>query len=1162
MRISALHLMAYGHFKGRSLAFGAKPGFQLIYGDNETGKSTALRALSSVLFGYPHEVVDGYMHDPKDIALGADLIAAGGQTLSFLRKRRGRQALATMDGTALEEAAVSQMLAGTSKEVFERVFALDHHRLHEHATALLSEGGSLGFTLAAAGSGLASLKSTLDKLKAERDALFLPAGVRPRINRQIASLNDLRKEARRRSVSLADYKKRQKEIDELEAELVEVRNKNRGIERELRKLDRIARNLPLRVQYLSVLGKLEEMLLIPLLPDDASEKRIKAEAEREAADIDLASANEALAELDRNMTDIELDQAVLEKTTEISALSAQRAVVENADKSLPRRDAERAQLYKTVQDLLGKAELAGSATELATLLPSEVKRKQLATLANNGRKLTVQQETLTEAAAIAEEDVGLAMERLASTEAPSDMTILNAALLAADKLGDIRSDIVKRSRILETKMKLTRDGIVGLGLLPGDVSALRKLSVPSNETVVQFRQAFATSDADHTTHAAELARLGNEVAAIESRIEKLSRDGAIATKEELVLSREARDEAWAVIRSVYIDRHGKSVTRSMPEEEGDLAGKYEHRVRQVDGTADAIIEHTKEAAELSLLARQKAEIERKITAGTIQSEVIARHRRELDEEWLALWPANAFSIRSPAEMVEWLKRRDALLDDDIEQQGQVEIIAELETKEARAIADLLGALKQFVEIDGDTPLHVLQARARAYVGAATNASTQHAKAMQALEDGRSRKRQADAAEQRIKGQIVEWSKNWKAALRAAGLGDSLTIDSAIAILDIMTTLDGLKAEIDSISHRIEAMTEDKTQFEAATSALGVLAADIGEIGATEIVRRLEVRLQAAKESEATLRNLRDQHKIRTAAQRQATDRISRSNAALEALSLAAGCAAPNLLIEVERASATKQEALLARERLESRILEDGAGHSLDALFSECEGIEIDDVADRIEALQVELAELEVKIEKMMMNRASLVADFEALFGRDQAAEARQDAANVEAEIGSLAQSYVDLTLQGVMLRRAIDLYRDRNQGPILSRAKGLFAQLTDDTYSGLRADVSEDDEPILIAEHATRGSLEVAALSDGTVDALYLALRLAVVHEHNAANEPLPFVADDLLLNLDNKRAQSTLRTLGQLAETGQVLFFTHHEHIAELARVCVPADILSEHRL
>jgi len=99
-------------------------------------------------------------------------------------------------------------------------------------------------------------------------------------------------------------------------------------------------------------------------------------------------------------------------------------------------------------------------------------------------------------------------------------------------------------------------------------------------------------------------------------------------------------------------------------------------------------------------------------------------------------------------------------------------------------------------------------------------------------------------------------------------------------------------------------------------------------------------------------------------------------------------------------------------------------------------------------------------------------------------------------------------------------------------------------------------------EDASRGSLELDALSDGTVDAVYLALRLAVVQEHNARHEPLPFIADDLLLNLDNSRSQAALRTLAELAKSGQVLLFTHHTHMVDLARSTVPPGVLVEHSL
>jgi uncharacterized protein YhaN len=325
---------------------------------------------------------------------------------------------------------------------------------------------------------------------------------------------------------------------------------------------------------------------------------------------------------------------------------------------------------------------------------------------------------------------------------------------------------------------------------------------------------------------------------------------------------------------------------------------------------------------------------------------------------------------------------------------------------------------------------------------------------------------------------------------------------------------------------------------------------------------LNTRLKIAKTAEAEIHRLRDQQRIREEAKRKASERLARSKSALAALCITAGCEDPGALADIERRSASKQETIRERDTLEARMLEGGAGLSLEALMAECEGMDGDSLPGDIAALKAERGELGGKIENMMAERARLWAAFEALFGQKQAAEALQNAANVEAEIGRLTQRYTDLALQEVVLRQAIDLYRERNQGPILDRAKTLFAELTNGAYSGLRADVDEKDEVVLIAEHSTRGSLEIKSLSDGTVDALYLALRLAAVQEHNTTKEPLPFVADDLLLSLDNTRAESTLRALGVLAETSQVLFFTHHKHMVALACAILPRSILTQHRL
>jgi len=73
-------------------------------------------------------------------------------------------------------------------------------------------------------------------------------------------------------------------------------------------------------------------------------------------------------------------------------------------------------------------------------------------------------------------------------------------------------------------------------------------------------------------------------------------------------------------------------------------------------------------------------------------------------------------------------------------------------------------------------------------------------------------------------------------------------------------------------------------------------------------------------------------------------------------------------------------------------------------------------------------------------------------------------------------------------------------------------------------------------------------MSDGTCDQLYLALRLAAIEQFTRRAEPLPLLVDDILIRFDDERARETLAVLGELSQQHQVIFFTHHQRLGQLA--------------
>lgn len=81
-------------------------------------------------------------------------------------------------------------------------------------------------------------------------------------------------------------------------------------------------------------------------------------------------------------------------------------------------------------------------------------------------------------------------------------------------------------------------------------------------------------------------------------------------------------------------------------------------------------------------------------------------------------------------------------------------------------------------------------------------------------------------------------------------------------------------------------------------------------------------------------------------------------------------------------------------------------------------------------------------------------------------------------------------------------------------------------------------------------------MSEGTVDQLYLAVRIAALEQYLENAPGLPFVADDLFVNFDDERAEAGFRALGHLARKCQVIFLTHHEHLANIAQAALPQPI------
>ena len=140
---------------------------------------------------------------------------------------------------------------------------------------------------------------------------------------------------------------------------------------------------------------------------------------------------------------------------------------------------------------------------------------------------------------------------------------------------------------------------------------------------------------------------------------------------------------------------------------------------------------------------------------------------------------------------------------------------------------------------------------------------------------------------------------------------------------------------------------------------------------------------------------------------------------------------------------------------------------------------------------------------------------------------------VNERIRKLEQTWAALTLALDTLAQAKKELQRRFAPRITKRAQALLNRMTLGRYD--RLTWGED-----LALHAGAGEedtlREALWRSDGTVDQLYLALRLAVAEE---LTPDAPLVLDDALVRFDDDRLKAALEVLEEIAKEKQVILFT-----------------------
>ncbi len=1161
MRIRRLELLRYGHFSDATLDFSkpAKgPDVHIVFGLNEAGKSTAKSAVEDLLFGIRRDSPYNFQYENKHLRIGA-VLENGTASLPLRRRKGNRNTLLKPDDGQDPSlaAALASLLGDADRDFFERMFSLDRHRLHQGGREILAEQGEIGQILFAASAGLTGLRELLATMQAEAESIWTRRRAKERKYYQVSDkLKAANDELRQHTVTAEAWRKLKRELETASGKCQAIEEQISAKSAALAKLRRVRRVYLFVNKKWELEQKIEELGAVPSVPEDARRRLEGDESQHDKASTSMEVLVKRLEKERRERESLHYDQSLLQRAEEIERLREWRSRVAGGKSDLP---ALRADLDGAEEELKRLAtELQWDTRDTNALIdgiPSRGKVVTVQTLLtrHGGLKAALEnaQSALHEADQTARE-LKLELENLPPAV---DISPLDSAIRGTREAGDInaRIGIAKAdARKAEESMNFH------LGLLQPPAESLAALidaAFPARDSVQAHRDEWRQlhNKLRESTERAEST--DRDLKQRQKRHQRQLQDQAVIPMQALTSVRASRDSLWSVIRGRYIDEQPTPDAPDDGRPGGELAREYEATVEKIDELADRRFANARAIAELEVDSNRLAADKEQLQALREECKALDKKRLQLDAAWRQMWSDAPFDPPPPDSMSEWLTTREKVLQEAERLAIANDEVAALSAREAQVKATIIAELTALGMNQGKLEklglLDVLEA--------AKECRREHISSAEKHQRLRGEVRKADTDRERkhaawktAERELGEWKRQWTAALDDLGLDAKVLIETVAFQIETINSAPAVAEKIRSLRHDRIAMieTDVKAFNQDVAKFANTVAPELADQAAEEAVLELEGRLE----------NARQTHRSRMARDKTIAD-LENEVAKCEQQRRVAASAIRRLreIVGVEdtehlREAIAKAEALGELRGQLSGVIEilekEGDGFAIPSLENECRETTPDLAAPREEQLNTELEDLREQRQEAREQRAQAERQFAIAGGSDAAARAATARQSALAEMRQVAEQYVRVRAARELLGWAIERYQREQQAPLLEQASGLFATITDNAFKTLRVEFDDQDQAHLIGIRQNDATVDVQGMSAGTADQLYLALRVASVEEYlERTTTPLPFIADDLFANFDDRRAAAGLDVLGHLATRTQVLFFTHHRHLVEIAK-------------
>jgi len=1147
VRIERLTLERYGAFTDRTLPFRPDAALHVVLGANEAGKTSALAAIGDFLFGFGARTDYDFRHDGKTLRIGGRLLCSDGSRIAARRRKGNKRTLLDDQDRELSDDLFAPLLAGLTRQSFDTEFGLTSRALRQGGEDLLKAGGRLAETLAAGSAGMTALSRLKDRLQLEADELFtarrsaakpfyVAAERRDKADRDLRDAIVTREAIRQAETAVDEAQQRLGQLNDAHGEAGATLarwQRTQRVKLPLARLDGIAAEL-------ATLADLPDLTATTLAEWQAA-LAAHVTLDREIAALDDVAATDAA-----EIAALAVDQELLAQGAAIDALRERLGAVRKAIEDLPRRRQARDSAEAMLNDAARRLGLS-THVELLQRLPTDPALAQARALIEQIRQAeqTIAKAGERLARATRERD-----EFIASEDAAEIVVDVAQARQRFDALGDIPGQAEQWRRdgaVLKREADNLAAHIAALDPCPGAIETIRSLPLPDGAAIAKFANAFEVGETELQRLQQAIAGQAAEIAGLERDLARLAGEASVPTRADLVAARRARDAQLDASRAALdADRERRAL----------LIDQLAASSTKIDDVTDRLLSDTERATRREDAERRLAALRQDREAQVCKCDGLLARLADVEHKWAQLWAPSGLTPRNAGEMLHWREKVGRLLEQlakrDVQQAALDALAASLDAGKAAVIAFLDWTGRS---ADPQLPAEVLYREAKARLDALqaawTEAKTRSVKKQSIERDLREAAGERDAAHATREGLRMAWP----AAMTAVGLCAEASPAQADAALNVWNDVKVPKATYESEGHRVATIEADLAAFDSEVFALvDRVAPRLKGAAAEAALATLAQQLAQARRDAETCRRLREAESRRAIQRASLLTRRAAAEPMLDDARRLFGVAEIAALAEPLQRAAARQ-ALQLDQAKQRRDLFEAEGRDEAALRQEREGLDLDSLEGEIEREQLRQALLLKEIGEASVVLSQAQSAREQLSRGRNAAAAAAERAEAGAELIAIAERWLLRAAAARLASRAIERHRALVQDPLIDRAGALFQLATAQAFAGLGVDFGDDDQPMLVAKRCNGDRVAVAGLSEGTRDQLFLALRLALLERRTA--EPMPFIGDDLLASFDEARTQATLKLLTEAGRARQVILFTHHRHVAELA-CALPGEVVN----